>query len=62
MSTLLSISGGRGPSLFQPKMERTQPEREAMDGKVLIVGSFTSGFPIMEILYNNSTLIWLVNK
>ena len=34
-NTLMSISGGLGPSIFCRKMEKARPMREEMDGKVV---------------------------
>ena len=61
----MSVSGGLGPYIFHRKVEKTQPLREEMDGKVFISRQSRHFLFIVNVVKKLSpicTLNWRVNN
>ena len=66
INTLMSISGGLGPSIFCRKMEKARPMREEMDGRVVYFPPESALIPLMlylsTVLFPICTLTWRANN
>ena len=65
VSTLMSISDGLASYIFRRKLEKTQPIRERMEGKVFFPPEsaiFVFLVNMIKVLFSICTLTWPVNN